>query len=62
MTEILNAYYTMKDNSNEFPYGETVNIEIDNNLGRIRYTFPQTKDECLLMEAYWYCPTLFSTF
>ena len=62
MTDILSSYYILKDNSNEFPYSETVCIQIENNLGKIEYTFPQTKDECLLMDAYWYCPTLFSIF
>ena len=40
MTDILSSYYILKDNSNEFPYSETVCIQIENNLGKIEYTFP----------------------
>ena len=62
METILTIYYTKQDKSNEFPYSEMISIRISDNLGEINYTFPPTKDECLMMEAYWYCPTLFSIF
>ena len=62
METILTIYYTKVDKSNEYPYSELVSIKINKNLGEINYTVPQTKDECQLMEAYWYCPTLFSIF
>lgn len=48
--------------SYSFPVNETVALEINNNLGEIRYTFPPTEEEFVNLDYIWFCPTIFSIF
>lgn len=59
---ILHQYYSLIDNSIEYPNNVTVSLEINNNLGEIKYTFPYTDEECSKLDSMWYCPTIFSLF
>ena len=52
----------MLDKSVDFPLNETISICMNNNCGEIRYTFPNDLEDCLLIENFWFCPTLFSLF
>jgi len=62
MENILFKYYSYKDTSELFPTDETIHIDINNNLGEIKYTFPSTIEECMVTDYLWYCPALFSLF
>jgi len=59
---ILTKYYSIKDDSSEFPYNKSISIEINNNYGEVRFTFPGSYEECMMMDNYWFCPCLFSIF
>lgn len=62
MENILSYYYYMKDNSELYPIKETISIAINNTLGEIRYTFPSSLEECMIIDHLWFCPTIFSLF
>lgn len=62
MENILSTYYLLKDASEIFPIKETICIDINNNLGEIKYTFPPTIEECMLIDHLWFCPIIFSLF
>jgi hypothetical protein len=62
MENILTSYHAYKDVAELYPLGETVYIDINNNIGEIKYTFPTTIEDCLYSDHMWYCPALFSLF
>ena len=62
MENVLTQYHAYKDTSEAYPIGETIFIDINNNIGEIRYNFPSTKEESLYSDHMWYCPALFSLF
>ena len=63
MENILSKYYCNKDNSDLFPLGESIIIDINHNmLGEIKYTFPSSIEEFLVNDHLWFCPALFSLF
>ncbi|CDW72193.1 UNKNOWN [Stylonychia lemnae] len=59
---ILLQYYQMEDISKEIPQQKQICLEIKNNLGDIKYTFPQSIDEFQKLDCMWFCPTIFSLF
>jgi hypothetical protein len=50
MDNVLNKYHNYKDESKMFPLGETILIDINNNIGEIKYTFPTTIEECIYID------------
>ncbi len=62
MKNILDRYYEFRDESDFCPLGETIFIDLDNNFGEIKYTFPTLEEEVHYTDHMWYCPALFSMF
>lgn len=62
MENVLTKYHAYKDTAELSPLGETVYIDINNNIGEIRYVFPSTIEDTLYSDHMWYCPALFSLF
>jgi hypothetical protein len=62
MENVLSKYHAHKDMSDSYPLGETVFIDINNNIGEIRYVFPSTIEDTIYSDHMWYCPALFSLF